>query len=86
MSHNAELSRRMAQARISVCHSRRCDDTHFHRREPEPLRRLEFDDGRPLFEHQMRLRLLCAAAFVGLFAAALVLAAGFAELVLRWWP
>lgn len=86
MSHNTELSRRMTKARIGKCYSRRAEDTHFPRRQPDDLRRLKFDDARPLFSHQMRVRLLGAAAFLGLVAAGLVLAAALADAVLRWWP
>lgn len=43
MSHSAELSRRMAKARISACHTSRASDSRFERTEPEHLKRVPWE-------------------------------------------
>lgn len=86
MSHNAELSRRMARARISVLHvsrgSIRRGDT-FARTESEAMRRIPW--ARPRLT-SFRRNLLIAIFAVSLFVGILQLSVIVAEAILWVWP
>lgn len=64
MSHSAELSRRMARARISACHSRRASDTHFQRHQPPELERIPWQSRPPLLPYGFDWRAVLDAAIV----------------------